>query len=273
MVINHADNTHCCCCFFLTETASKRSLTVPPEVIGNQLKNQDLPKSVTHFDDCQLPVDILLLTVEDCEFLSCLSYLNPGFFKTFHDNLGFVYLGDMGKDERKLNIAVMSCHRGAVTPGGSVVVVLKAVKVLRPKAVFCVGSCRSLGYDKVKLGDVVMFEKLITPGPCRITEGGIEERGVKVPLKSRLLKVIPRAGDGWKPPLKDPKAPEVKIHRGTILSGPVEVIDSPKHCKALIDRFPEAVAMDEEGEGEFLAIVNFNDLGHKTTVGRMTPSQ
>ena len=60
-----------------------------------------------------------------------------------------------------------------------------------------------------------------------------------------------RAGDGWKPPLKDPKALEVKIHHGTILSGPVEVIDSPKHCKALIERFPEAVAMEEEGEGEF----------------------
>ena len=259
MVINHSNNIHC---FFFTETTSERSTPVPPEVIINLLKNQDLPQSVTHLDDCQLPVDILLLTVEDCEFLSCLSYLNPGFCKTFHRDLGFVYLGDMGKDERKLNIAVMSCHRGAVTPGGSVVVVLKAVNVLRPKAVFCVGSCRSLGYDKVKLGDIVMFEKLITSGPCRITEGGIEERGVKVPLKSRLLKVIPRAGDGWKPPLKDPKAPEVKIRRGTILSGPVEVIDSPKHCKALIDRFPEAVAMDEEGEGEFLAIVNFNDLGH-----------
>ena len=258
MVINHSNNTHCCCCcfFFFTETASERSATDPPEVIINQLKNQDLPKSVTHFDDCLLPVDILLLTVEDCEFLSCLSYLNPGFCKTFHRDLGFVYLGDMGKDVRKLNIAVMNCYRGSASPGGSMIVVLYAVNVLKPKAVFCVGSCTSLDYDKVKLGDIVMLEKLITYGPCKITEGGIEERGFKVPLKSGLLKVKLRAGDGWKPPLKDTKALEVKIHHGTILSGPVEVIDSPKHCKALIDRFPEAVAMEGEGEGEFLARVN-----------------
>ena len=263
MVINHSNNTHCCCCFFFTETASKRSLTVPPEVIINQLKNQDLPKSVTHFDDCQLPVDILLLTVEDCEFLSCLSYLNPGFFKTVHDDLGFVYLGDMGEDERKLSIAVMNCYRGSASPGGSMIVVLNAVNVLRPKAVFCVGSCRSLDYDKVKLGDIVMSEKLITYGPCKITEGGIEERGFKVPLKSGLLKVKLRAVDGWKPPLKDPKALEVKIHHGTILSGPVEVIDSSKHCKALIERFPEAVAMEEEGEGEFSGkSQTFGNLGH-----------
>ena len=235
----------------------QRPATDPPDVIIDQLKNQDLPKKPTRLDDCKLPVDILLLTVEDCEFLSCLSYLNPGFCKTFHRDLGFVYLGDMGKNERKLDIAVMSCYRGSASPGGSVVVVLKAVNVLRPKAVFCVGSCWSLDYEKVKPGDIVMSEKLITYGPCRITDGGIEERGVKVPLKSRLLKVTLRAGDGWKPPLKDPKALEVKIHRGTILSGPVEVTDSPKHCKALIDRFPEAVAMEEEGEGEFLVKVNF----------------
>ena len=35
------------------------------------------------------------------------------------------------------------------------------------------------------------------------------------------------------------------------------MIDSPKHCNALIEPFPEAVALEEEGEGEFLAIVNF----------------
>ena len=237
-------------CLFFTETGSERSATDPPEVIIDQLKNQNLPKSVTHLDEGQLPVDILLLTVEDCEFLSCLSYLNPGFCKTFHKDLGFVYLGDIG-DKWKLNVAVMCCYRGSASPGGSLIVVLNAVKVLRPKAVFSVGSCRSLDYDKVKLGDIVMSEKLITYGPCKITEGGVEERGVKVPLKPGLSKVTLRAGDGWKPPLKDPKALEVKIHRSTILSGPVEGIYSPKHCKALIDRFPEAVAMEEEGEGEF----------------------
>ena len=243
--------------FFLTETAPQRSATVPPEVTINQLKKRDLPDKATHFDDYQLPVDILLLTVEDCELLSCLSYLNPGFRKTFHGDLGYVYVGDMGEDERKLSVAVMSCCRGSGSPGGSMIVVLNAVNVVRPKAVFCVGSCRSLDYDKVKLGDIVMLEKLITYGPCKITEGGIEERGVKVPLKSGLLKVILRAGDGWKPPLKNPNALEVNVHHGTILSGPVEVIDSPKHCNALIERFPEAVAMEEEGEGEFLARVNF----------------
>ena len=160
-----------------------------------------------------------------------------------------MYLGDMGKDERKLNVAVMNCYKGSASAGGSMVVVLNAVKVLRPKAVFCVGSCRSLDCNKVKLGDVVVLEKLITYGPCKITESGIEERGVKVPLKSGFLKVMLRAGDGWQPPLKDLNAREVEIHRGAFLSGPEEVIDR-KRCEALIERFPEVVAIEREGEGK-----------------------
>ena len=235
--------------FFLAETVSERSASDPPEVIINQLKNRDLPKRATHLDVSRLPVDVLLLTVEDCEFLSCLSFLNPGFCRNFHRDLAYVYLGDMGKDERKLNVAVMNCYRGSASAGGSTVVVLNAVKVLRPKAVFCVGSCRSLDCNKVKLGDVVILEKLITYGPCKITEGGIEERGVKVPLKSGLLKVMLRAGDGWQPPLKDLNAREVEIHRGAFLSGAEEVIDR-KRCETLLQRFPEVVAIEREGEGE-----------------------
>ena len=265
IVIYHSNNTHCFVfvsflvfvCFvlyfflFFAETASERSASDPPEVVINQLRKLDLPQRGTHLDVGRLPVDILLLTVEDCEFLSCLSYLNPAFCKNFHRDLGYVYLGDLGKDERKLNVAVMNCYRGSASAGGSMVVVLNAVKVLRPKAVFCVGSCRSLDCNKVKLGDVVVLEKLITYGPCKITEGGIEERGVKVPLKSGLLKVMLRAGDGWQPPLKDLNAREVEIHRGAFLSGAEEVIDR-KRCEALIERFPEVVAIEREGEGKLV---------------------
>ena len=235
--------------FFLAETASERSASDPPAVIINQLKNRDLPKNATHLDVSRLPVDVLLLTVEDCEFLSCLSFLNPAFCRNFHRDLAYVYLGDMGKDERKLNVAVMNCYRGSASAGGSTVVVLNAVKVLRPKAVFCVGSCRSLDCNKVKLGDVVILEKLITYGPCKITEGGLEERGVKVQLKSGLSKVMLRAGDGWQPPLKDLNAREVEIHRGAFLSGAEEVIDR-KRGETLLQRFPEVVAIEREGEGE-----------------------
>lgn len=229
----------------ITETASVTDDTDPPEVTIRQLKNKDLPGRSEQLDDRQLPVDILLLTVEDWEFLSCLSHLNPGFGKFYHGELGPVYLGKMG-DGVTLTIAVMKCCKGS-----SVLVVQNAVKVLGPKAVFAVGSCSGLDCKKVELGDVVVLDKLITYAPSKVTENGIEELGVKVPLKPRLAKLATTAGGGWEPPLKDAKALEVKIHRGAFLSGP-EVIDSPERCRALIKRFRGAVAIEGEGEGTFL---------------------
>ena len=58
-------------------------------------------------------------TFEDCEFLSCLAHLNPGFCKIYHPDLGYVYLGDMGENDSKLNVAVMKCYEGSSCTGGS----------------------------------------------------------------------------------------------------------------------------------------------------------
>ena len=242
---------------FFIESASETSATDPPQVSARQIRNKDLPAKSKPFGDCQIEVDILLLTVmkedtcEDCEFLSCLAYLNPDFCKIHHPDLGYVYLGDMGEDDLKLNVAVMKCCEGSSSTGGSIVVVTNAVKVLKPKAVFCVGSCSGLDVTKVSLGDVVVLKKLVTYAFSEVTENGIKERGVKVPLKPHLSKLILSAGEGWKPPLKDPGTLEVRMHRGTFLSGP-EVINNHKRCSALIERFPEAVAIERESEGKFL---------------------
>ena len=184
-------------------------------------------------------------TFEDCEFLSCLAYLNPDFCKVFHSDLGYVYFGDMGEDDLKLKVAVMKLYEG------SPIVVINAVRVLKPKVVFSVGSCSGLNVTEVSLGDVVVLKKLVTYAFSKVTENGIEELGVKVPLKPRLSTLILSAGEGWKPPLKDPGTLEVRIHRGTFLSGP-EVINNQKRCNALIERFPEAVAIERESEGKFL---------------------
>ena len=185
----------------------------------------------------------MLLTVEDCEFLGFLSCLDSSFCKSYCKDLGFVYFGDIGEGQIKLRTAVMKCHRGSITVGGSAVSVSAAFRVLKPKAVFLMGVCCSLKSSEVKLGDVVVSEKLITCVPSS------EEVGDKVSLKSLFLRMIPNAGDGWKAPLKDPKALCVKIHRGDFLSVP-GVIDNNECCKTLIKRFPQAVAMELEGQGK-----------------------
>ena len=230
----------------------------PPEIDATKLparrllKTRDLPgpKDAKLWNEVLLtvlPIDILLLTVEDWEFLSCVSHLNPGYFRSSHGNLGTVYFGQMGTGPTFLTIAVMKCHSGPLTPGGALITVTNGVKELRPKAVFCVGFCAGLD-QKVSLGDVAILAKLRTYSSVKVTDSGIQERGIAVPLERNLLSLIKNADDGWKAPLKG--SWEVKVWKdGVYLSGP-EKVESKERREELVKRFPDAIAVEMEGQGE-----------------------
>ena len=228
----------------------------PPEIDGPPIKtNEELPKTSELWEDprVQLPIDILLLTVKDCEFLSCLSFLS-GFFRSYHDKLGKVYFGKIGDERMLLKVALIKCEKGSTGPGGSTVVVKNAVEVLGPRAVFCVGFCAGLNCKKVKLGDVVVSAKLITYAAKKVLEDGIQERGVRVPVTQRIAKLITHVAAGWVAPLKTPEKLEVTVHRdGVFLSGP-ELVNNIERRKELVSRFPEAIAIEMEGAGKSLAI-------------------
>ncbi|CAH3045206.1 unnamed protein product [Porites lobata] len=235
------------------ETKFRNTASNPPEVTVTMLTNRKLPKTSERLDREQLPIDILLLTVKDCEFLACLSFLT-GFSRMFQKGLGDVYIGNIGE----MKIAVMKCKMGAAGPGGAAGVVRDAVKALTPKAVFCVGYCGGLQPVKVKLGDVVISEVLITYAPSKVTKDDIEERGHRVPLKPDLALVILNAAAGWSPPLWDPAELEVeRVKRGALLSGPYD-IDNNDVRKALLNRFPGAIAIEMEGEGVYSAAHDLN---------------
>ena len=232
----------------------------PPEIDATELparrllKTSDLPgpKDVKLWEEVlkELPVDILLLTVEVLEFLSCVSHLNPGYFRSSHDDLGTVYFGKMGTGPTFLKIAVIKCHSGPLTPGGTLITVTNGVEVLRPKAVFCVGFCGGLG-EKVSLGDVAILAKLTTYSSVKVTDSGIQDRGIAVPLERNLLSLIKNAVDGWKAPLRG--SWEVEVWKdGVYLSGP-EKVESEERREELVKRFPEAIAIDMEGQGENVA--------------------
>ena len=155
----------------------------------------------------------------------------------------------------------MKCHMGSSGPGGSTISVKDAVTVLKPKAVFCVGFCGGLNRKKVKLGDVVVSAKLIAYALSKSTEDGIEERGFRVPLKRRLSKLIVSAGEGWQVPLRKRGEPKVTIQRdGVFLSGP-EVVNNNERRLELMRRFPEAIAIEMEGEGKNLSTDMIQSLG------------
>ena len=230
--------------------SSGASLSNPPEVDFVVLEPCDVSGVSETWEVVDVWIDILLLTAKDCEFFSCLSYLNPGYYTTYEVDLGYVYLEEMGNGDVKLKVALIKCNVGSGVPQGSTIVVPKAVRALHPKAVICVGYCAGLKEKKVKFGDVIISSKLATYAPTKVTGDGIIERGVQVPASPLLSGILRYADYGWKAPLKNSKDLEVKVHKdGLLLSGP-EVVSSDKRRMELITRYPDAIGVEMEGEGK-----------------------
>ena len=198
----------------------------PPPLSIEVPKMKNLSKKSKPWSDVQLPVDILLLTVEDCEFLACYAYLNNA-IKSYHNNLGYVYFGTMGESgEEALKVALMRCYKGSSGPGGSLVTVKNAVAQLRPKAVFTVGYCRGLNPQDTKLGDVVVSSKLTT-----------EE--FSTPVRKNIGNLILFSSEGWDPPTTAEE--EVKVHSDSEIFSGINDPVSAKKCRMN--------AAEKEGEG------------------------
>lgn len=220
------------------ETSLLDCNTSPPRLSVKLPKLRDLPRTSKPWTEAELPIDILLLTVEECEFLSCFFYLCKP-FKSYHKDTGYVFFGTMGGgDKSKLKVALMSCAEGSAVPKGSLTVVKNAVRVLRPKAVFSVGSCIGLNSEKAKLGDVIVSSKLTTPV-------------YTTPVSRDIGYIITNVADGWHAPLEKPDEWEVKVHRdGNVLSQSLAASFGWRH-EDIIQKYPEAIAVETEGEGKF----------------------
>ena len=205
----------------------------PPPLSITLKKTRDLPRKTTDWSIDHLPVDILLLTVEDCGFLACYYYLrNP--FKSYEKSIGFVYFGKMGDDEdESLKVALVKCSKESLDPGGSQTSAKNAITLLRPKATFLVGFCYSLNPDKAQLGDVVISSQLT-----------IDHH--KTPVSRDVGNLVRSAADGWEAPLENPEAREVKVHSDGEIFSCSNLIDTEQQCQS----HPGAIAVDMEGKGE-----------------------
>ncbi|CAH3184195.1 unnamed protein product, partial [Porites lobata] len=220
-------------------SAHKNMADVPPTLTLELPKKSDLSNTFKPWNEVHLPIDILLLTVKDCEFLACYTYLRNS-FKSFHVNLGYVYFGNMGKSgDVPLKVALMTCSEGSSAPHGSLITVKNAVMELRPKAVFYVGNCVGLNPEvtKLQLGDVVVSSKLTT-------------ESLKTPVGRGILHLVRHADHGWIPPLKRPEDRKVQVCcDGDILSG----INPVSAKQQNMSHITQATAFEIGGEGLFVA--------------------
>ncbi|XP_066025384.1 NLR family CARD domain-containing protein 3-like [Pocillopora verrucosa] len=219
-------------------TSAQTGNSSPPELSVKLPELSDLPTISNPWETVELPVDILLLTVEDCEFLSCFAYLKKP-FKSYHISSGPVYFGFMGDDQgKKMKIALMRCSKGLDAPGGSLSVSKDAILLLRPKAIFSVGACSGLNSKKVKLGDVVLSAKLITAS-------------LKTPPSRGIGNLIKHVADGWKAPLHNADEYNAKVHCDGV------VLSISEANRDMIRKHPEAIAVEMEGGGVYTAAHDF----------------
>ena len=204
----------------------------------------------------ELPVDILLVTVKDCEFLACYNELKDP-FRCHFDGLGYVYFADVvGSQPGRVKVALMKCHEGSYGPGGSLTAVKNSAPILQPKAVISVGACSGLNPDKTKLGDVVVSAKLTTYASKVVTSDQEQSAGMSSHVSRLFSKIISNCADGWRAPLKNPADRQIKVHNnGEFLSGP-EQIRAEWRRKELVDRHPLAAGVEMEGEGESMSRVS-----------------
>ena len=136
-------------------------------------------------EEADHPVDVMLLTVKDCEFLACYSELkNPD--RRYFDGLGYVYFSDVGESQEKVKVALLRCYENSSCPGGSLISVKNAATRLRPKAVISVGACSGLHPEKCKLGDVVVSAKLTTYASKVVINNQEQSTGMRNYVSKRL---------------------------------------------------------------------------------------
>ena len=237
----------------------------PPELSITIPEKRNLSSDFKQWGDLELPIDILLLTVKDREFLACYYFLRKP-FRSYLKELGFLYFGEMGEIDgmTPLKVALVTCSEGATQPGGALIKVKNTVEQLLPKAVFCVGCCGALNREitnpQLKLGDVVVSSKLTTYADKTVTDAGVQPFGLSAPVGRDIGGLIRHAADGWKAPLKNTEARKVNVHcSGEFLSGPEE-IDSNRRREELVRFYPHAIAVEMDGQGkkhvaEFLIVL------------------
>ena len=207
---------------------------------------KDVAPEHKSWESVELLTDVLLMAVTNEEFLSCYAFLR-NVFRSYTEELGHVYFGEIGDGQKKVTIALMRSSGGSDQVQNGV---KNAVNVLKPKAVFSVGCCARLQKEQAQLGDVVISATLLTCGDKKTVNDKPQWDGRRLDVSPKIGRLIKSAADGWRPPLKDAEARDVKVHCNAELLSGAELVNSPNECEELLRQFPEAIANEPEGQGE-----------------------
>lgn len=215
--------------------SSKGSNVDPPQLSADL----PLPRQITTTSKSpELPIDVLLLTVDDTEFLACYKELKDP-FRCYYAETGYVYFNFVGSQQGIAKVALMRCYKGSDGPGGSTLAVKDAASILRPRAVISVGTCIGLNFDKTKLGHVVVSAKLTT-------------RDTSTYVSTKFLRLILTCAHGWNAPLKQQECCDaIRVHCGEFLSDS-GLVRAECAGSDLVKSYPGATAIEIGGGGKYI---------------------
>ena len=186
-------------------------------------------------------VDVVLLTVNEREFLAAYEIIKDPSTALVGD-LGPVYFGGVGKVE----VALVESEMGANNILAAQEIGIKAVRLIKPKAIICLGVCFGLLEEKQNLGDLLISRNIQRYSQVRVNADGLRmPRGDSYLVNTELYKLFKDGQNGWNSQLS---GRSVKVHTGTILSGP-ELIDNEKRRLELKTMYREALGGEMESEG------------------------
>jgi hypothetical protein len=64
-----------------------------------------------------------------------------------------------------------------------------------------------------------------------------------------MARLILNAAHGWKPPLKDPKSLDVKVHHDAVTLSGSDLVNNRERRQELLNSFPDALGLEMEGAG------------------------
>ena len=213
--------------------------TAPPDV--PLIREEDVRAREDDWDEKS--VDVVLLTVNDFEFLAAYEILSEPSTAVVKD-LGSVYFGDVGETK----VALLQSEMGANNHAAAAEKGLKAKDYLHPNVIITLGMCFGLKEDKHKLGDLLISKSVTRYAQVRKNPDGSKvSRNDPFLVDSTIFSLFKHGKLGWTSPQRSKY--QVNVYTGEILSGP-ELIDHEETREELKRSFPQALGGEMEAEGK-----------------------
>lgn len=225
----------------------------PQRVLETMLSSIELMKHKCHFDLNETMEQkikkILYIVATDTEFYKVISFYKGKGVNLKHIEFSENIYWDLGM-VGKSHVYLTKSGMGAKRPDGAILTISKATTELSPDYMIMIGIAFGMKEDlenpnnpkAQKIGDILVSTEIEDYGTCKVTEGGIIERGSKIPADPALIKRFTQAVALWE---------GARVRSGLIITND-KLVNKQEFVDGLRERFKDAIGGEMEGCG-FLA--------------------